>query len=137
MTNKPTTFTAFATEHQIEMSVKRVAARPDDDGSDWARDARHYKITLVTSIGEVETYYSQGSGIKVEPTIGTVLRCLRSDAGAYNLSFEEWCDEYGYDNDSRRAERTYNACRDTAADLENLLGPGGFDELMEGSFDDE
>jgi hypothetical protein len=136
MTNT-TTFTAFATEHQIEMSLRRVDARPDNDGSDWAKDARHYEITLATSLGSIVTYYSQGSGIKTEPTIGTVLSCLRSDASAYNLSFEEWCAEYGYDDDSRRAERTYNACRDTAADLENLLGPGGFDALMEGRYEDE
>jgi hypothetical protein len=137
MTNKPTTFTAFATEHQIEMSVCRIDARPDGTNDGWATDARHFKITLTTSLDSMVTYFSQGSAHKADPTIGTVLSCLRSDAGAYNLSFEEWCSEYGYDDDSRKAERTYNACRDTAADLENLLGPGGFDALMEGRFEDE
>lgn len=46
----------------------------------------------------------------VPPHPASVLYCMLSDADALNQSFFDWCDNYGYDNDSRSAERTYQAC---------------------------
>ena len=46
---------------------------------------------------------AQGSN---EPTMYDVLTCLQKyDVG----TFEDFCGEYGYDNDSRRAEKIYKA----------------------------
>lgn len=61
------------------------------------------------------------------PTMYDVLACLQK----YDLgSFEDFCHEYGYDEDSRRAERTYKAvCREYAA-VERLFGDC-MDELQE------
>lgn len=36
--------------------------------------------------------------------------CFLSDACAGQQSFDEFCSEFGYDNDSRRAEQTHKAC---------------------------
>lgn len=62
-----------------------------------------------------------------EPTMYDVLSCLeKSDVG----TFEDFCDEFGYDTDSRRAERTYKAvCKEYAA-VERLFGDV-MDELQE------
>lgn len=62
-----------------------------------------------------------------EPTMYDVLACLtKSDPG----TFEDFCDEFGYDTDSRRAERTYKAvCKEYAA-VERLFGDV-MDELYE------
>jgi len=63
------------------------------------------------------------------PTLEGVLHALISDAGCvrYGQSFDEFCEDSGYDNDSRKAERAYNACSDTwrgliaaGADLDRL-----------------
>ena len=37
--------------------------------------------------------------------------CFVSDALSGLYSFEEFCGEFGYDTDSRRAEKIYKACR--------------------------
>lgn len=57
------------------------------------------------------TYYSMGFAHTQRPKTAEVLQCLAMDIrGLENAGdFETWCHEYGYDTDSRRAERTYNA----------------------------
>ena len=43
------------------------------------------------------------------PDLASVLSCLASAAAGYNNArkFEDWASEYGYDTDSRKAERIY------------------------------
>jgi hypothetical protein len=64
--------------------------------------------------------------------------CLLSDAraGLENDSFEAFCSEFGYDTDSRTAERTYNACRDCAAAMQRILGDD-FDRFSLGAIEAE
>lgn len=65
------------------------------------------------------------------PQLVDVLYCLASDAQAvcFGQSFDDFCGEFGYDTDSRTAEKAYNACRDAWSGLIRL----GFniDELAE------
>ena len=66
-----------------------------------------------------------GSGHNGEPPEAEdVLNCLVSDAqGLENArTFEEWCSEYGYDPDSRTAERIYKAVEKQVPDLKAFLG---------------
>lgn len=65
------------------------------------------------------------------PDTSSVLNSLKSDASYADQSFSDWCAEYGYDKDSRAAERTYNVCTDTLAKLRAWLGPQAFGELLE------
>lgn len=60
-----------------------------------------------------------GSATSGHPTMYDVLSCLqRYDVG----SFEDFCWEFGYDTDSRAAERIYKAvCKEYAA-VERLFG---------------
>ena len=39
------------------------------------------------------------------------LRSLLEDSGVAGLSFSEFCSEYGYEEDSRKAYRVYTACK--------------------------
>ena len=41
------------------------------------------------------------------------LECVISDALSGIYSFDEFCSEFGYDEDSRSAERMHKACEDT------------------------
>lgn len=65
------------------------------------------------------------------PTAVQVLECLRMDAECGAYSFEEFCGNCGYDEDSREAERTWRACADTARKLRSLLGATLFAEFMQ------
>lgn len=66
------------------------------------------------------------------PDIASVLDCVASDCAGYANSrcFEDWASEYGYDVDSRKAERTYEAVREQYRQAESLLGRAALNELM-------
>jgi len=49
-----------------------------------------------------------------EPGLDDVLHCLLSDWDAGEQSFEEFCSDMGYDEDSRRAEKVWQTCRKAA-----------------------
>lgn len=69
----------------------------------------------------------------VAPSISDVLDCLAMDAvGIENArgSFDDWCAEYGYDTDSRKAEKTFHICERQAAHLKHFLGAELFEQLL-------
>jgi len=47
-----------------------------------------------------------------KPTYADVMYCLLSDAQSVcnGESFEDFCNDFGYDSDSRKAEAAYNGC---------------------------
>ena len=75
----------------------------------------------------------QKYGPKYKPSVADVLDSLASDAGcAENVRcFEDFADELGYDQDSRKAEAIYHACQKIAADLSKMLGETNYRELLE------
>lgn len=56
---------------------------------------------------------------KVKPILADVLHSLMLDGGPHfnHENFEDWCGNFGYDSDSRKAEATYNICRETGRAL--------------------
>jgi len=67
--------------------------------------------------------FSMGDGYNgAKPTVDTVLDCLASDASGADETFEYWCGNFGYDTDSRRAEKTYKAVQRQTAKLRAFLG---------------
>lgn len=59
-----------------------------------------------------------------KPHFADVLQSLVMDSEGVDEvdTFEEWADHYGYDTDSRKAEKIYEACRKIARDLRRVLG---------------
>lgn len=49
-----------------------------------------------------------------DPHAADVLQSLLMDSSAVGQSFESWCDELGYDTDSRKKLATYEACQQKA-----------------------
>lgn len=52
------------------------------------------------------------------PTVADVLSCVEFDV---DPSFEDWCGEFGYDTDSRKAERIYQECVRQARDFQRMF----------------
>ena len=55
------------------------------------------------------------------PSAASVLHSLILDAGAVDESFIDWCENYGYNADSRKALATYDACCETGRKLRLLF----------------
>jgi hypothetical protein len=58
----------------------------------------------------------------VAPSTADVLASLLSDASGVGETFEEWCSNYGYSDDSMKAMETYRACQKTRAAMQRFLG---------------
>lgn len=58
---------------------------------------------------------------RAEPKIEDVLYNLILDSDALDTSFDYWCDELGYDTDSRKAFDTYQACCENAKKIKQLF----------------
>jgi hypothetical protein len=149
MASDTLTIDQFVTSNRITITCNRVDRNPNMEDS---HRMDNWKCLLVRTF-ETETLYtdktgeskprtytarmtvhfSKGFGLKgAEPTAAEVLDCLASDAaGIENArSFEDWCSEYGYDTDSRRAEKTFKTCEHQASRLKTFLGDELFETLL-------
>ena len=111
----------FITSEGITATVEYADDNPSMPDSD---NMNHYRVTLHKGRKRLTTPFSQGYGIKDEPTAESVLECLISDAqGIENArDFADWAGEYGYNTDSRQAEKTFRACLRLTHKLRAFLG---------------
>jgi len=126
------TYRAFAARLGLRLTASEstpAAARL----AEWP-DAYHFRCRLILKGRPAYTFwYSMGSAhAGKEPELDGVLSCLASDASGYEnaRTFEEFCGEYGYETDSRKAERIYRACGRAAAALKRLLGDVQYERLL-------
>lgn len=102
---------------------------PDDEES---RDI--YKFTLIKDGKTYSGTFGQsinGSKEGKIPRPYDVLSSLGSDLGDENDSFEEFCDEYGYDNDSMKAHKIYKAVQKERHGINKLYSEEEKDKLRE------
>ena len=113
----------------------------DKDGDGWERD--NWNVTLRYRGREYSGIaYHMGTGHSTAktradgalgmvaipnwkatpPTASAVVDSLLLDSEARDQTFDEWCDGFGYDTDSRKAEAMYKACAKTGLLLARLLG---------------
>jgi len=114
---------------QIEIESKRMEgdelARRKHE---WSNDGNptHWHVTLRrtdtgASIGPID--YSMGSAHRGPPSARDVLGCLLSDVeSVVDRTFEEFCSDLGFDEDSRRAERAFKSCCRIDRDMHLFLG---------------
>lgn len=73
-----------------------------------------------------------GSKKPILPDPISVIWSLVADASVLDAGgFENWAADYGYDTDSRSAEKTYQACLDIALKLRCAIGEAGLSKLAE------
>lgn len=88
--------------------------------------ANAWDVTLTVDNGRemrTETFaYYTGSAITEDPSAADVLYALILEADALDLTFGEWCGEFGYDEDSRKALDLYVQCQENGRRVRALLG---------------
>jgi hypothetical protein len=66
------------------------------------------------------------------PLLRDVLYSLVMDSSVMDHDgFESWAQEFGYETDSRKAEKVYNDCLQTALKLRALIGDAAMSKLRE------
>lgn len=84
------------------------------------RDAKELPHTIRPTVYNFENARFR----PIPPTAADVLYSLISDASGVESgqSFEDWCNEFGSDPDSRKAEKSYKECQSIALRLRWFLG---------------
>jgi len=109
----------------METKIKFIAKIESDE---WS----HYLWSAVIN-GKVFEYRTGLGCIKPKskfivtdipkvPTIDEVLHALFLDASVGEMSFDDFCSDLGYSNDSIKALDTYRACSKNAKLLREALG---------------
>lgn len=121
----------------IAMDCHKIVGRTDGNATEWDKSARHFRCTLIAGFGlpqprKMTLEFSQGSAHTKNPTAADVLDCLASDASGYQnaVGFTGWAEDYGYDTDSRKAERIYFQIEAQAVQLRELLGLEPYERLL-------
>ena len=127
---KRITLAQFVESAGVTLTARRTVDNPNMDDADHMDN---WLVTLKAGTGRMRLPYSMGTGHKgAAPTVASVLDCLASDAaGVANArDYDDWCAEYGYNTDSRRAERTYRIIQRQSAHLSALLGESAYQTLL-------
>ncbi len=77
---------------------------------------------FITSNGFKKARILEGGAYSVTPTSASVLYSLLNDARCgSDYDFEDFCSEFGYDEDSIKAYETYKACQKTSKQLKKVF----------------
>jgi len=114
------TLKEFINNMSLKMKTEQIESNPNWDSN---VQANHYNVQLISGDNRKTCSFpfSQGIGIKENPNINGVLECLQSDSLSGDFTFEGFCDEFGYDSDSRKAEKTFKACQETRFKLKKFF----------------
>jgi len=113
----------FLTKHNIKMSVAFVdnSCPPFCDGKHIHGDK--YRVTLARDGKRIQfcfwNSYNDAQSNR-PPSEYDVLACASSDLYCPS-DFEDFCAEYGYDNDRRKAEQTFKLCRAQSEWLQRIF----------------
>lgn len=116
-----TNLKSLAAKVRIESRYGNISKR-QDELDEWQKNAHQYRVTIRYQGRQMSLDYFMGQALTDEPDAETVLDSLLSDSQAGQQTFEEFCSEFGYDSDSRKAERIYRECAKQGAKVKKLLG---------------
>ncbi len=116
-----TTLKALCKNVKIESRYGQISQKYESL-DDWQKNAHPYRCTLKYQGRQYSFDFFMGQAHTDEPTAAGTLDCLLSDAQGGEMDFSEFCREFGYDKDSRRAEKIHKACQKTTEGIKRLFG---------------
>lgn len=104
----------------------------------WVLTIGDERFEYKTGIGHATTHYNKQNRRNVKPensfpdpssfrwihkpSVDSVLHCLFSDARCGEMSFDDFCSDFGYSNDSLSALDIYRKCAESGKKLKKALG---------------
>jgi hypothetical protein len=124
----------FLTANKIEFSAKFTGHRKHFQDDKEERDT--FKVQFLKRVFPLKTISfdfgqsinnSTGDGRK-KPTAYDVITCLtKSDPG----HFQDFCSEYGYDEDSRKTERVYHEVVEEYRKVRSFFTPEEIEQMQD------
>ena len=108
-----------------------------DKAARWADDNwNNHRVTVYNQrTGQRTTFDFWGSimnpELRTRYDLLNAFYCFLSDAASGNQSFNEFCREFGYDEDSIKARETWKACQQSLEKAERILNTDLYDFLNE------
>lgn len=99
------------------------------NNDEWKKRAAPWTVTLKRGRKQLSVPYYNGSSITEDPTAADVIYSLLVDSTAIDETFENWCANFGYEPDSRKAEKIYNQCVKLGKKLVSFLGEENIKKL--------
>lgn len=99
----------------VELYVQPAFKTQEDIKDEWKKGANKWQVKLVYFNKVYITYFYMGSGLvdeigkPKEPTKEDILFAMIID-DVSDMNFNDFCDEFGYNNDSIKALKIYKAC---------------------------
>lgn len=106
---------------KVGLKFLRFAPYFDDD-----KQSRNiYSVCLFRTDKNSAVYFKFGDSIAnaqegKEPDVYSILACVGSDYWTPD-TFKEFCGEYGYNEDSRKAEKLFKVCRQQAEKIQSIF----------------
>ncbi len=124
------TIKQFCRSHHITAQAELVESNPNMDN--MPRGSRHWKVVLRRPGHQMTVLFSTGPGFGGAPNAEDLMDCLGSDAAGYEnvQGFEEWAGDFGYDTNSREAEKTYQTVKSQTTKLYKFLPVNAYDKLL-------
>lgn len=116
------------TDEKIKVSIEHACEKPSPWDNGYGTE-KHNKVSVVNLKTRKRMSFDFWGSV-VEPNqesangaIGAIA-CYASDALSYDnaRSFEDFCSEFGYDTDSRNAEKIYKACGKAHEKMSRVVG---------------
>lgn len=114
----------FIERYNLGFKVEQVDTSPDAANGQWGDMVRHFSCKLSYNKKSMTIYFSQGVAHTKPPTILDVLSCVHMDMTSLEniFLFDAWAEDFGFDSDSRTAERTYNEIAKQRKGLVRVFG---------------
>ena len=114
----------------INLEVKEAFKTDEDLKDDWKKGANKYQVKISYFGKFYVTDYYMGMALTREPDKKDILYSMLMD-NVSDMDFDEFCAEFGYDNDSIKALKIYEACQRETKALYNMFESDEIDMLRE------
>lgn len=86
-----------------------------------------FKSKLTYSLG----HFVSDKKFPILPSISDFMHSIILDSDALQYDFEDWCANFGYEEDSRKAEKIFNECLEIGLKLNRAVSSEEFEKLQE------
>jgi hypothetical protein len=109
----------YCTDNRVVLTIVEDYGIVEDNG--W--EHHEYEVNLKNPVTGVTITSPWGHGLAISNfEAEDVLDAAMRDADVAGGTFDEFCDNLGYDNDSIRALRIFERCQEIRSDVIKLVG---------------